>query len=82
MCLEESCIVPYGAAQGSLLDVVSLPVACDFLVHEPRIVGSRSIISANLAQVGFLRFDSPKTGQGHPIYQEKLPLMDKIISIR
>jgi len=65
ICLEESCIVPYGAAQGSLLDVLSLPVACDFLVHEPRIVGSRSIISANLAQVGFPRFDSPKTGHGH-----------------
>src|SRR5260370_39943180 len=64
MCLEESCIVPYGAAQESLLDVVSLPVACDFLVHGPRIVGSRSIISANPAQVVFPRFDSPIMGQG------------------
>ena len=64
MCLEESCTVPHGAAQGHLLDVLSLPVACDFLVHGPRIVGSRSIISANLAHVGFPCFDSAKTGRG------------------
>src|SRR5947207_10040523 len=62
MCLEKSCIVPHGAAQGSLLDVLSLLVVCDFLVHGPQIAGSRLIISANLAQVGFPRFDSTKTG--------------------
>jgi hypothetical protein len=81
MCLKESYIVPHSAAQGSLLDVFSLPVVCDFLVHGSRIAGSRLIISTNLAQVEFPRFNSPKTGHGQARTLTIVFLGDTIVRI-